>query len=130
MKLFLQLDLTPWQEADYQRPLLTYASSLSSDLIGAELDNQSEASISDIILRLCDQMTSIFIFIHAKPNEPFGATLKLLNTLLRTNQKIYAVVLSGNHEQAENLFKHLNDKFKKEDNPEKVKIWIEKFALA
>lgn len=130
MKLFLQLDLTPWQEAGYQRPLLTYASSLSSDLIGAELDNQSEASIVDIILRLCDQAASIFIFIHAKPTESFGSTLKLLNTLLRTNQKIYTVVLSGNHEQAENLFKHLNDKFKKEDDSEKIKIWIEEFALA
>ncbi|MBL7870108.1 MAG: hypothetical protein JNM78_00750 [Cyclobacteriaceae bacterium] len=130
MKLFLQLDLTPWQESAYQKPLLAYASSLSSDLIGAEMDNRSDASIIDILLRLCDQVTSIFIFVRAKPTEPFGSTLKLLNALLRTNQKIYTVVLSGNHEQTENLFKHLNDKFKKEEDQEKVKLWIEEFALA
>jgi len=130
MKLFLQIDLTPWQESEYKKPLLTYASSLSSDLIGAELDNQSESSIVDIILKLCHQMTSVFIFIRAKPTEQFGSALKLLNTLFRTNQKIYTVVLSGNHEQIENLLKHLNDRFKKEDDPEKIKIWIKQFALA
>ncbi len=130
MKLFLQLDLTPFQESEYNKPLLIYASSLSSDLIGAELDNQSEGSIVDIILKLCDQVTSIFIFIRAKPAEQFGSVLKLLNTLLRTNQKIYTVVLSGKHEQTELLFKHLNMKFKKEDDQEKIKRWIEEFALA
>jgi hypothetical protein len=130
MKLFLQLDLSAWQESDYKKPLLNYASSLSNDLLGAELDNQSEASIVDIILRLCDQVTSIFLFIRAKPTEPFGSSLKLLNTLLRSNQKIYSVVLSGDHEQTELLFKHLNNRFKKEDNIEEIKKWIEEFALA
>jgi len=130
MKLFLQLELTAWQESEYQKPLLRYASSLSSNLIGAELDNQSEVSVVDLIVRLCDQASSIFLFICAKPTEQFGSTLKLLNTLLRTNQKIYAVVLSGNHEQTEHLFRHLNDRFKKEDKIGEIKKWIEAFALA
>lgn len=130
MKLFLQLDLSSWQESEYKKPLLNYASSLSSDLIGAELDSQSEGSIVDIILKLCDQVTSIFVFIRAKPTESFGSSLKLLNTLLRTNQKIYSVVLSGNHEQTELLFKHLGEKFNKEEDQEKIKRWIEEFALA
>ncbi len=129
MKLFLQLDLSPWQESAYQKPLLRYASSLSDQVIGTDLDNQSEASIVNNILRLCDQAVSIFIYIRAKPAEQFGASLTLLNTLLRTNEKIYLVVLNGKHEQTQLLFKHMNDRFKKEDDEEKIKMLINEFAL-
>jgi hypothetical protein len=59
MRLFLQIDLSPWQNSGYQKPLLTYASDLSSDLIGAEMDNQSDASIADILVKLCDQASLI-----------------------------------------------------------------------
>ncbi|MBP9927242.1 MAG: hypothetical protein KBF45_14770 [Cyclobacteriaceae bacterium] len=130
MKLFLHIELTKWQDVGYEKPLLTYASSLSGDLIGAEMDNQSDASIADLVIKLCDQMQSIFVSIQAQPTEPFGSTLKLLNNLLRTNQKIHAVVLSGDHEQAEKLFKHLQSRFRKESDAEKIKILIKEFALA
>ncbi len=128
MKLFLQLELSKWQDSGYQKPLLAYASSLSNDLIGAEIDNQSDSSVVDIVSRLCDQVTSIFIFIQAQPTEPFGSTLKLLNNLLRTNQKIHSVILSGDHEQVEKLFKHLQSRFRKESDAEKIKILIKEFA--
>lgn len=130
MKLFLQLELRKWQDSGYQKPLLAYASSLSSDLIGAEMDNQSDSSVVDIVSKLCDQVTSIFIFIQAEPTEPFGSTLKLLNNLLRTNQKIHTVVLSGDHEQVEKLFKHLQSRFRKESNAEKIKVLIKEFATS
>lgn len=82
----------------------------------------------DIVSRLCDQVTSIFIFIQAQPTKPFGSTLKLLNNLLRTNQKIHSVILSGDHEQVEKLFKHLQSRFRKESDAEKIKILIKEFA--
>jgi hypothetical protein len=130
MKLFLQLELRNWQESGYEKPLLTFASSLSSDLIGAEMDNQSDASIADLVIRLSDQVQSIFILIQAQPNEPFGSGLKLLNHLLRTKEKIHSVVISGSHEQAQKLMATIGERFKKEDDPEKIKIWIKEFALA
>ena len=130
MKLFLQLELRKWQDSGYQKPLLAYASSLSSDLIVAEIDNQSDSSVVDIVSRLCDQVTSIFVFIQAAPAEPFGSTLKLLNNLLRTNQKIHSVVLSGDHEQVEKLFKHLQNRFIKESEAGKIKILIKEFATS
>jgi hypothetical protein len=130
MKLFLHLELRKWQESGYEKPLLTFASSLSSDLIGAEIDNQSDASIADLVIRLCDQVQSVFILIQAQPNEPLGSALKLLNHLLRTTQKIHSVVISGNHEPAQKLMATLGERFKKEDNPEKIKILIKDFASA
>jgi hypothetical protein len=130
MKLFLQLSLRPWQDTGYEKPLLTFASSLSSDVIGAEIDNQSESSIVDVMIKLCNQVDQIFILIQAQPDESIGSVLKLLNHLMRNDHQIHTVVLTGNHEQAEKLLRTLGQRFKKEDDQEKIKDWIKKFALA
>ena len=130
MKLFLQLELRKWQESGYEKPLLSFASSLSSDVIGAEIDNQTESSIVDVVIKLCSKVNQIFILIQAQPDESIGSTLKLLNHLLRNEKQIHAIVLSGNHEQAEKLLRTLSDRFKKEDDPKKIKEWIKEFALA
>ena len=130
MKLFLHLELRPWQNSDYEKPLLSFASSLSSDVIGTEIDNQSEGSIVDVVIKLCSQMSQIFILIQSQPDESMGSTLKLLNHLLRNEQQIHTIVLSGNHEQAEQLLRTLDQRFKKEDDQEKIKEWIKDFALA
>jgi hypothetical protein len=130
MKLFLHLELRRWQESGYEKPLLTFASSISSDLIGAEMDNQSETSIADLVIRLSNQVQSVFIMIQAQPHEPLGTSLKVLNHLLRTCEKIHSVVISGNHEQAQKLMATLGERFKMQDDPEKIKIWIREFASA
>lgn len=130
MKLFLHLELRPWQNSGYEKPLLSFASSLSSDVIGAEIDNQSDASIVDVVIKLCSQANQIFILIQAQPDEPIGSTLKLLNHLLRNEHQVHTIVLAGNHEHAEKLLRTLDERFKKEDDPEKVKEWIKEFALA
>ncbi|MDZ7649246.1 MAG: hypothetical protein U5K54_19885 [Cytophagales bacterium] len=129
MKLFLYIELTKWQDVGYEKPLLTYASSLSGDVIGAEMDNQSDASITDLVIKLCDQMQSIFVLIQAQPQEPLGATLKVLNHLLRSKNKIYAVAFSGSNEQAERLMSTLQEKFIRE-GADKIKDRIKEFALA
>ncbi len=130
MKLFLHLELRPWQNSGYEKPFLSFASSLSSDVIGTEIDNQSEGSIVDVATKLCSQMSQIFILIQAQPEESIGSTLKLLNYLLRNEQQVHTIVLSGNHEQAEKLLRTLDQRFKKEDDQEKIKEWIKDFALA
>ena len=129
MKLFLHLELRPWQNSGYEKPLLSFASSLSSDVIGTEIDNKSEGSIVDVVIKLCSQMSQIFILIQAQPEESIGSTLKLLNHLLRNEQQVHMIVLSGNHEQAEKLLRTLDQRFKKEDDQEKIKEWIKSFAL-
>jgi hypothetical protein len=130
MKLFLHLELRKWQDSSYEKPLLSFASSLSSDVIGAEIDNQSEGSIVDVVIKLCSQVDKIFILIQAQPDEPIGSVLKLLNYVLRNEQLIHLVVLAGNHEQAEKLLWSLNQRFKKEDDQEVIKKLMKDFALA
>jgi len=130
MKLFLHLEFRPWQDTGYEKPLLSFASSLSSDLIGAEIDNQSEASIVDTVIKLCSQVNKIFILIRAQPDQTIGSTLKLLNHLLRNEHLVHTIVLAGNHEQLEKLLRTLDQRFKKEEDQEKIKEWIKEFALA
>jgi len=130
MKLFLHLELRKWRESNYEKPLLSFASSLSGDVIGAEIDNQSESSIVDVIMKLCSQVNQIFILIQAQPDESIGSTLKLLNHLLRNDHQIYKVVLAGNHAQAEKLLATLQQKFRKENDDVKIKELIKEFALA
>ena len=130
MKLFLHLELRPWQNTGYEKPLLSFASSLSSDVIGAEIDSQSESSIVDVVIKLCGQVNKIFILIQAQPDESIGSTLKLLNHLLRNEHLVHTIVLAGDHEQAEKLLRTLEKRFRKEDNQEKIKEWIKDFASA
>jgi hypothetical protein len=108
--------------------MLKYASSLSHDLIGAELDNQSDSTIADLVIRLCDQVEAVFVLIHAQPEEPLGVTLNLIQHLLRKEEKIYKVVLAGNHVNLEHLLSTLNEKFVKENDPEKIKPAIRSFG--
>ena len=129
MKLFLHLELRHWQQSDYEKPLLAFASSFSSEVIGAELDNQSEASIVDLVIKLCAQAQQIFVLVNAQPEEPIGAVLKLLNHLLRNEQLIHTILLGGSHGQTERLLKTIGPRFKKEDDPEKIKEHIKAFAL-
>ena len=128
MKLFLQIELIKWQQAGYEKPLVNYASSLSDDLIGAELDNQSDSTIADLVIRLCDQVESVFVLIHAQPEEPLGVTIKLIQHLLRKEERVYKVILVGNHISLERLLSTLNEKFIKEIDPEKIKPVIRSFA--
>lgn len=108
--------------------MVNFASSLSDDVIGAELDNQSDGSIADLVIRLCDQMELVFVLIHAQPEEPLGVTLKLIQHLLRKEEKIYKIVLTGNHLSLERLLNSLHKKFVKENEPEKIKSAIQSFA--
>lgn len=108
--------------------MVNFASSLSDDVIGAELDNQSDGSIADLVIRLCDQMELVFVLIHAQPEEPLGVTLKLIQHLLRKEEKIYKIVLKGNHLSLERLLNSLHEKFVKENEPEKIKSAIQSFA--
>ncbi|HMR55880.1 MAG TPA: hypothetical protein PKC10_01090 [Cyclobacteriaceae bacterium] len=128
MKLFLQIELIPWKEAGYQKPLVTFASGLSDDVIGAELDNQSEGAMADLVIRLCDQAESVFVLIQAQPEESLGVTLKLIHHLLRKEEKIYQVILAGNHISLERLLNPLAEKFVKETETEKLKTAIRLFA--
>ena len=75
MKLFLQLDLRHWQKADYEKPMLAFASSFSSDVIGAELDNQSEASIVDLVVKLCTQAQQVFVLVTLKGGSQIGGLM-------------------------------------------------------
>ncbi len=130
MKLFLHLELRNWQDTGYEKPLLSFASSLSSDVIGAEIDNQSDSSIVDVVIKLCSQVNKIFILIQAQPDESLGSTLKLLNHLLRNEHQVHTVVLSGDHELAGKLLSTLEQRFQKEDDLTKIKDLIRDFALA
>ncbi|MCW5912239.1 MAG: hypothetical protein KIT62_14305 [Cyclobacteriaceae bacterium] len=130
MKLFLQIELSKWQDTGYEKPLLNYASGLSADVIGAELDNQSDASIADLVIRLCDQVQSVFVLVQAQPQEPLGASLKLINHLLRSEKKIHKVVLRGEHEGVQKFFQSLATRFVSETDIEKIKTEIKQFALA
>ena len=129
MKLFLHLELRKWQDTGYERPLLSFASSLSSDVIGAEIDNQSDSSIVEVVIKLCNQVQQIFVIIQAQPDESIGSTLKLLNHLLRNDHQVHTVVLSGNHEQVEKMLGTLERRFKKEVDHKRIRELIKNFAL-
>jgi hypothetical protein len=130
MKLFLQLEVRNYQNSGYEKPLLTFASSLSSDVIGAEMDNQSDPTIADLIIKLVSQSNAIFVFIQTDENEPLGSILKVVNHLLKMDAQLHSIVISGKNMRVENLLSSIQEKIILEKDLQKIKEKIRAFALA
>ena len=130
MRLFLQIDISDWQQRGYEKPFSKYAPSLTSDLMAADIDSQSETNVVDLVIRLVDQAEEIFILIYAQPGTPLGSSSKLLNHFFKTETKIHSIVISGKNEMTEKMVKPFGEKLRSEDDSEKIKKLIEKFALA
>ena len=129
MKLFIQVEIGHWQESGYDKPWLHFASSLSSDVMGTDLDNQSEAIVADLVLNLIDRSDLVFLLIQAhQPHLPLGAVSKVFHYSLQHQERIGRVVLSGEHEEAEQIAGRFAAKFIKENNEEKIKGLIKEFA--
>lgn len=128
MRLFLQINVTDWKEQSYEKPLLSFASSLADDLLGADLDSQSEQYVAELVGKLADQAKSIFLLVIGKPGVPLGIANVLLNKLLRDKEKISQAVLMGQHEYAAKMLHPFGPRFKQEDSEERVKELISLFA--
>ena len=129
MKLFIQVEIGHWQESGYDKPWLHFASSLSSDMMGTDLDNQSEAIVADLVVNLIGQSDKVFLLIQAhQPDLPLGAASKVFHYSLQHPERIGRVVLSGEHEEAERIAGGFDTKFIKESSEEKIKGLIQEFA--
>ena len=129
MRLFLQLDISDWQQRGYEKPFSKYAPSLASDLMAADVDSQSESTVVDLVIRLVDQAEKVFVLIYAQPGTPLGSSSKLLNHFFSTTTKIHSIIMSGKNEMTEKMAKPFGEKFRWEDDSEKIKRLIEEFAL-
>ena len=130
MRLFLQIDISNWQTRGYDKPFSKYAPSLASDLVSADLDSQSDPGVVDLAIRLVDQAEKIFVLIYAQTEIPLGSCSKLLNHFFKSETKIHLNVLSGKNEITEKMIKPFGEKFRPEEELEKIKKLIEEFALA
>jgi hypothetical protein len=130
MRLFLQINICDWKDLSYQTPLTGYASSLSDDIIGTDLDYQSEPYVADLVLKLAVQAEVIFLYVMAPDNTlPLGTSLNVFNQLLRSKEKIQKAILSGEHAMADKMLRPLRDKFIIYNDEEAVKTMIRQFAL-
>lgn len=130
MRLFLQIDISDWQQRGFDKPFSRYAPSLASDLMAADIDNESDVTVVDLVIQLVDQAEEVFVVINAQPEVALGSSSKLLNHFFKAENKIQFIVLSGNNEMAEKMAKPFKEKFKKEEDIENIKKMIEAFALA
>jgi hypothetical protein len=128
MRLFLQLNITDWKEESFDKPFLSFASSLADDIIGTDLDSQSDAYVADLVIKLISQADAVFLLVIAKQGMPLGVANSMLNNLLKINKKIEQAVLYGHHDYAEKLLATFKDRFKKTDNEDDVRKLIQAFA--
>lgn len=128
MRLFLQINITDWKGQSYEKPLLSFASSQADDLIGADIDSQSEQYVADLVTKLADQAQAIFLMVVSDPGVPLGTGGLLINKLLRTRNKVSHVVLYGKNEIAEKMLKPFGERFKAEDDEARIRELISLFA--
>ncbi len=97
--------------------------------MGTDLDNQSEAMVADLVLNLIDRSDLVFLLIQAhQPHLPLGAASTVFHYSLQHQDRIGRVVLSGEHEEAEQIAGRFAAKFIKENREEKIKDLIKEFA--
>jgi hypothetical protein len=127
MKLFLQIEIGHWQ-GGYNN-MLSYASSLSNDIIGTDLDSQSEPVIADLVLKLIDQAKQVFLFVQARDsNFQLGTSQRVFQYLTTVQEKIQMVVLCGDHRTVEQMLRPVGAPFVKELDPEKIRKLIQEFG--
>ena len=130
LKLFLQINITDWKEANYAKPLLSFASSLADDIVGTDLDSQSDSYVGDLVAKLIRQADRIFVVVIADNTSlPLGGSLSVLNTLIQAKDKVHLAILSGEHALAEKMLKPFQENFKKQKDNEVIRKLIKHFAI-
>ena len=129
MRLFLQVQINRFNHESFGSHLLKYASSLSSDLMGTDLDSQSDPAIADMVCRMVRQAESVFLLVQCNdPNIGSGAAQRVFNTLVEMEDKVSAAVLCGQHRTTETLLLGFQQRFSRESDPEKIKEMILEFS--
>ena len=128
MRLFLQIDIGDWKERNYNNPLVPFASSLAPDLMGTDIDNQSESTVIDLVIKLAEQAEHLFVFVVARSEAPPGSADKMLRFLVEHKNKVQQFVLQGEHGAIEKTAQCFEDRFLKTENLDQVKKLIRDFA--
>lgn len=129
MRLFLQINIIDWKESGYSKPLLSFASSLADDIVGTDLDCQSEAFIAELVVKLVQEADQIFVLVMADDSSlSLGGTLPVLNQLLKAKEKVHMAVLSGEHERVQKMLSPFQENFKKQSDDALIRKLIKQFA--
>jgi predicted nucleic acid-binding OB-fold protein len=129
VRLFLQINIVNWQEVNYNKPFLSFASSLADDIVGTDLDNQSDAYLADLISKLINEAEKVFVLVVSdNPMLPLGGSSHVFNQLIKVKDKVHLAVLSGEHIMAERMLKPFQDNFKKQEDDELIRKLIKQFA--
>jgi hypothetical protein len=129
VRLFLQINIVDWKEAGYSKPLLAFASSLADDIVGTDLDCQSEGYIAELVLKLVNEADQIFLFVLADdPSLSLGGALPVLNQLMKSKDKVHMAVLSGEHAMAQKMLTPFQENFKKQSDDDLIRKLIKQFA--
>ena len=128
MKLFLQIDIGFTQNKDDEEPWVRYASSLADDIIGTEIESESDPRIADTVIKLAHQVKRIlFLVMIHDPLAPTGNMIQVFSRLLETGAPV-SVVLAGSHPVAEKQFDQLEKKLTRVNKLDEVRTLIREFA--
>ena len=128
MRLFLQIHIGDWKQRSYHNPLVSYASSLAPDMMGTDIDNESESVVIDLVIKLTEQAESVFVFVSADTEAQVGSVDKMMQYLLHHESKVHQLVAFGEHSVIGNLAEIFQGRFIKINDTEEVKKRIQSFA--
>lgn len=109
--------------------MLSFASSLADDVLGTDLDDQSDPYVVNLVKQLLDQCDQAFILVYAlTENQPLDNVLSLVNHVLNNDDKVHLAVLSGEHETLERLLMPLEEKFIRNSDDDLIRKMIRHFV--
>ena len=128
MKLFLQINVGQRPETDDDSSMLHFASSLTSDLIGTDIDGQSDGVVINLLMTLIHQVDKVFVLINIHdPSEPSGNLFSALTGITKVEKPV-TVALSGDHPALEALRGILDKRLIRVNHLEEIKKLIREFA--
>ncbi|WP_299463841.1 hypothetical protein [uncultured Microscilla sp.] len=107
-KVCLLLKITRDTSFDYQLPMKEWFNQHYPDFFVYDLDNFSEAMVTDYALKLLNNAQKIVFILQAEPNSPLGSLLKLMPVVMRHKHKVKAV-FQGEHKAIQQMLKPLNE---------------------
>jgi hypothetical protein len=129
VRLFLQINITDWKVTPYTKPLLGFASSLADDIVGTDLDCQSEGYVGDLVIKLISEADQIFVLVVSDSTPlPLGGSLSTFNALIKSKEKIHLAVLVGDHPVAEKMLMPFQENFVKQNDEDLIMKLIKQFA--
>ena len=105
MSTFLLVHLQAGNSTIYQYPVVNWVKTNYPEVTVLDVDNTSDELLISYACRLISEENKVVIyFISESPDAPLGAALRIVETLISSENANIRVLVAGEHQRLKNIF--------------------------